>query len=324
MKALTRNALIAMSVLLGASSAVYSQNYPTKPIRMIVPATPGGAADTLSRTVAQKLSEAWGFPVVVENRGGAAGIIGAEAAARSPNDGYTLMMGSAGGITIHPSLYPKLPYDPVKDFTPVVMVANSPLILVVHPSVPAKTVMELIQLAKRKPGELNFGSAGVGSTQHLSGELLKSMANIDMKHIPYKGSAPASVDLLAGRISVMFENMLSMIPSIKEGTVRAIALTGSSRSPTMPDLPTVAESGVPGFAVVGWYGIVVPTGTDPAIVKKLNTEINRILKLPEVGVRLTSLGTEPVGGTSEEFANRIKVDTAKWRKLIKDSDIHIE
>jgi tripartite-type tricarboxylate transporter receptor subunit TctC len=291
---------------------------------MIVPATPGGAADTLSRTVAQKLSEAWGFPVVVENRGGAAGIIGAEAAARSPNDGYTLMMGSAGGITIHPSLYPKLPYDPVKDFTPVVMVANSPLILVVHPSVPAKTVMELIQLAKRKPGELNFGSAGVGSTQHLSGELLKSMANIDMKHIPYKGSAPASVDLLAGRISVMFENMLSMIPSIKEGTVRAIALTGSSRSPTMPDLPTVAESGVPGFAVVGWYGIVVPTGTDPAIVKKLNTEINRILKLPEVGVRLTSLGTEPVGGTSEEFAYRIKVDTAKWRKLIKDSDIHIE
>ena len=324
MKALTRSALIAMSVLLGASSTAYSQNYPTKAIRMIVPATPGGAADTLSRTIAQKLSEAWGWPVVVENKGGAAGIIGAEAAARSPNDGYTLMMGSAGGITIHPSLYPKLPYDPVKDFTPVVMVANSPLILVVHPSVPAKTVMELIQLAKRKPGELNFGSAGVGSTQHLSGELLKSMANIDMKHIPYKGSAPASVDLLAGRISVMFENMLSMIPSIKEGTVRAIALTGSSRSPTMPDLPTVAESGVPGFAVVGWYGIVVPTGTDPAIVKKLNMEINRILKLPEVGVRLTSLGTEPVGGTSEEFANRIKVDTAKWRKLIKDSDIHIE
>ena len=324
MKALTRSALISMSVLLGASGTAYSQNYPTKPIRMIVPATPGGAADTLSRTVAQKLSEAWGWPVVVENKGGAAGIIGAEAAAKSPNDGYTLMMGSAGGITIHPSLYPKLPYDPVKDFTPVVMVANSPLILVVHPSVPAKTVMELIQLAKRKPGELNFGSAGVGSTQHLSGELLKSMANIDMKHIPYKGSAPASVDLLAGRISVMFENMLSMIPSIKEGTVRAIALTGSSRSPTMPDLPTVAESGVPGFAVVGWYGIVVPTGTDPAIVKKLNTEINRILKLPEVGVRLTSLGTEPVGGTSEEFANRIKVDTAKWRKLIKDSDIHIE
>ena len=291
---------------------------------MIVPATPGGAADTLSRTVAQKLSEAWGWPVVVENKGGAAGIIGAEAAAKSPNDGYTLMMGSAGGITIHPSLYPKLPYDPVKDFTPVVMVANSPLILVVHPSVPAKSVMDLVQLAKQKPGEINFGSAGVGSTQQLSGELLKSMANIDMKHIPYKGSAPAYVDLMAGRISVMFENMLSMIPSIKEGTVRAIAVTGSSRSPTMPELPTVAESGVPGFSVVGWYGIVVPAGTDPAIVKKLNAEINRILKLPEVGARLSSLGAEPVGGTSEEFANRIKVDTAKWKKVIKDSDIHIE
>ena len=291
---------------------------------MIVPATPGGAADTLSRTVAQKLSEAWGWPVVVENKGGAAGIIGAEAAAKSPNDGYTLMMGSAGGITIHPSLYPKLPYDPVKDFTPVVMVANSPLILVVHPSVPAKSVMDLVQLAKQKPGEIDFGSAGVGSTQQLSGELLKSMANIDMKHIPYKGSAPAYVDLMAGRISVMFENMLSMLPSIKEGTVRAIAVTGSSRSPTMPELPTVAESGVPGFSVVGWYGIVVPAGTDPAIVKKLNAEINRILKLPEVGARLSSLGAEPVGGTSEEFANRIKVDTAKWKKVIKDSDIHIE
>jgi tripartite-type tricarboxylate transporter receptor subunit TctC len=324
MKTLTRSAFMAMCLLLGASSTAYCQNYPAKAIRMIVPATPGGAADTLSRTVAQKLSEAWGWPVVVENKGGAAGIIGAEAAARSPNDGYTLMMGSAGGITIHPSLYPKLPYDPVKDFTPVVMVANSPLILVVHPSVPARSVMELVQLAKQKPGEINFGSAGVGSTQQLSGELLKSMANIDMKHIPYKGSAPAYVDLMAGRISVMFENMLSMMPSIKEGTVRAIAVTGSSRSPTMPELPTVAESGVPGFSVVGWYGIVVPAGTDPAIVKKLNTEINRILKLPDVGARLSSLGAEPVGGTAEEFANRIKVDTAKWKKVIKDSDIHVE
>jgi tripartite-type tricarboxylate transporter receptor subunit TctC len=324
MKTLTRSAFMAMSLLLGASGTAYSQNYPAKAIRMVVPATPGGAADTLSRTVAQKLSEAWGWPVVVENKGGAAGIIGAEAAARSPNDGYTLMMGSAGGITIHPSLYPKLPYDPVKDFVPVVMVANSPLILVVHPSLPAKSVMELIQLAKQKPGEINFGSAGVGSTQQLSGELLKSMANIDMKHIPYKGSAPAYVDLMAGRISVMFENMLSMIPSVKEGTVRAIAVTGSNRSPTMPELPTVAESGVPGFSVVGWYGIVVPAGTDPAIVKKLNAEINRILKLPEVGARLSSLGAEPVGGTSEEFANRIRVDTAKWKKVIKDSDIHIE
>jgi tripartite-type tricarboxylate transporter receptor subunit TctC len=324
MKALTRNALIAMSVLLGASSSAYSQNYPTKQIRMIVPTAPGGAADTLSRTVAQKLSEAWGQPVVVENRAGAAGIIGAEAAARSPNDGYTLMMGFAGFISINPSLYPKLPYDSVKDFTPIILVANSPLILVAHPSVPAKSVAELIQLAKQKPGELNFASSGTGSTQHLSGELFKSMANIDMKHIPYKGSAPAYTDLMSGRISIMFENMLSMIPNIKAGAVRPIAVSGSSRSPAMPEVPTVAESGVPDFSAVGWYGIFAPAGTDPAIVKKLNVEINRILKLPEVSDRLSSLGAEPVGGTSEEFANRIKIEIAKWRKVIKDSGTRID
>jgi tripartite-type tricarboxylate transporter receptor subunit TctC len=316
--------LIAVAALeLGFNAGAYSQAYPSKPIRIIVPASPGGAADILSRTVAQKLSDAWGQQVLVDNRTGAAGIIGAEAAAKAPNDGYTIMMGFAGVIAVNPSLYKTLPYDSVKDFAPVTLVALSPLMLVVHPAVPAHSVNELIALAKAKPGQLNFASTGSGSTQHLSAELFKSMADINMTHIPYKGSSLAYPDLLAGNVSLMFENMLSMLPNAKSGKVRALAVTGTKRSAAMPEVPTVAES-LPGFSAVGWYGVLAPAGTDAAIVNKLSAEINRILKLPEVSERLSSLGAEPAGSTPEEFAAHIRTEIAKWGKVVRDSGARIE
>jgi tripartite-type tricarboxylate transporter receptor subunit TctC len=297
--------------------------FPSKPIRIIVPASPGGAADILARTIAQKLSDSWGQQVLVDNRTGAAGIIGAEAAARAPNDGYTIMMGFAGVIAVNPSLYKILPYDSVKDFAPVALVAMSPLMLVVHPAVPAYSVNELIALAKAKPGLLNFASTGSGSTQHLSAELFKSMADISMTHIPYKGSSLAYPDLLAGNVSLMFENMLSMLPNAKSGKVRALAVTSAKRSAAMPEVPTVAES-VPGYSAVGWYGVLAPAGTDATIVNKLSAEINRILKLPEVSERLSSLGAEPTGSTPDEFATHIRIEIAKWGKVVRDSGARIE
>jgi len=318
-----RQFLIAAGALLAAPLARAQGVFPSRPIRIIVPASPGGAADILSRTIAQKLADAWGQPVLVDNRAGAAGIIGAEAAAKAPNDGYTIMMGFAGVIAVNPSLYKTLPYDSVKDYAPVALVALSPLMLVVHPAVPANSVNELIALAKAKPGQLNFASTGSGSTQHLSAELFKSMAGINMTHIPYKGSSLAYPDLLAGNVSLMFENMLSMLPNAKSGKVRALAVTGTKRSAAMPEVPTVAES-VPGFSAVGWYGVLAPAGTDAAIVNKLSAEINRILKLPEVSERLSSLGAEPTGSTPEEFAAHIRTEIAKWGKVVRDSGARIE
>src|ERR1019366_3625726 len=318
-----RQFLIAAGALLAAPLARAQGAFPSRPIRIIVPASPGGAADILSRTIAQKLADAWGQPVLVDNRTGAAGIIGAEAAAKAPNDGYTIMMGFAGVIAVNPSLYKTLPYDSVKDYAPVALVALSPLMLVVHPAVPAYSVNELIALAKAKPGQLNFASTGSGSTQHLSAELFKTMTGIDMTHIPYKGSSLAYPDLLAGNVSLMFENMLSMLPNAKSGKVRALAVTGTKRSAAMPELPTVAES-VPGFSAVGWYGVLAPAGTDAAIVNKLSAEINRILKLPEVSERLSSLGAEPSGSTPEEFAAHIRTEIAKWGKVVRDSGARIE
>jgi len=308
---------------LGFSSAACPQAYPSRTIRIIVPASPGGAADILSRTIAQKLSDAWGQQVLVDNRTGAAGIIGADAAAKAPNDGYTIMMGFAGVIAVNPSLYKTLPYDSVKDYAPVTLVAYSPLMLVVHPAVPANSVNELIALAKAKPGQLNFASTGSGSTQHLSAELFKSMAGISMTHIPYKGSSLAYPDLLAGNVSLMFENMLSMLPNAKSGKVRALAVTGAKRSAAMPELPTVGES-VPGYSAVGWYGVLAPAGTDASIVNKLSAEINRILKLPEVSERLSSLGAEPAGTTPEEFAAHIRTEIAKWGAVVRDSGARID
>jgi tripartite-type tricarboxylate transporter receptor subunit TctC len=323
-KAIVRSLALPALILLALAGTAYSQDYPAKPIRIIVPASPGGAADILSRTIAQKLADAWGQQVIVDNRTGASGIIGAELAAKSPADGYTLMMGFAGNMAVNPSLFAKLPYDSVKDFAPVSLVALSPLMLVANPAVPARSVSEFIALAKARPGQLNFASTGNGSTQHLSAELFKSMAGIDITHIPYKGSSLAYPDLISGQVSLMFDNMLSLLPYARSGKVRALAVTGDRRSPAMPELPTIAEAGVPGYAAVGWYGVFAPAGTDARIVNKLSAEIYRILKLPEVNERLLGLGAEPAGSTPEEFAAHISAEIAKWAKVVKDSGARID
>ena len=300
-----------------------AQSYPSKPIRLIVPWTAGGATDIFARIIGQKLTEGWGQQVVVDNRPGASGIIGFEIAARAVPDGYTILL-AAQPFTVNTSLFSKLPYDVVKDFAPVTLMAYTTNILVVHPAVPAESVSELITLAKSKPGQLNFASMGSATTGHLLGEMFKIMAGVDMVHIPYKGSAPAMTDLLGGRVSLMFDTVPSAMPHVKAGKLRALAVTSAKRSPLVPDLPTVAESGLPGFESAPWYGAVVPAGTPKEIITKLYTEIVKILNMPDVKDRLSNYGYTIIGSTPEQFADFIKTDMAKWAKVIKDAGIHVD
>jgi tripartite-type tricarboxylate transporter receptor subunit TctC len=295
-----------------------ADNYPNKPIRLIVPYTPGGGYDILARLLGQKLTERWGRQVVVDNRPGANGNIGAAAAAKSPPDGYTLLMGGIGPNAINAGLY-ELSFDPVKDFAPVMLAATYQNILVVDPSLPAKSVKDLIALAKSKPGKINYASAGSGSTQHLSGELFKTMAGIDLVHIPYKGSAPGMTALLGGEVSLMFNSTPTTLPHVKTGKLRGLAVTGGKRSPEAPELPTVAEAGVPGYEVTGWYGVLAPAATPKGIVVKLNSELAKILRLPDIKERLKELGVEAGGGTPEQFGDFIKKEIAKWAKVVKES-----
>lgn len=315
--------LVAVALAFGADAA-FPQDYPNRPIRLIVPAAPAGAADTLSRLLGQKLGESWGTQVVVDNRVGAAGIVGMEAIAKAPNDGYTIGMGFAGALAVNPSLYAKLPYDALRDYTPVSLVAHSPLLLVVNPSVPANSVAELIALAKLKPGQLNYASNGSGSTQHLTVELLKSMTGINITHVPYKGSGQSNSDLVSGQVQMMMDNMVSLLPLAKSGRVRALAVSTDRRSQAMPELPTLSEAGVPAYAAAGWYGVIAPAGTDPRIVAKLSAEVGRILRLKDVRERLLILGSEPVGSTPEEFGTYIRAETVKWGKIVKDSGARAE
>jgi tripartite-type tricarboxylate transporter receptor subunit TctC len=315
--------LVAVALAFGADAA-FPQDYPNRPIRLIVPAAPAGAADTLSRLLGQKLGESWGTQVIVDNRVGAAGIVGMEAIAKAPNDGYTIGMGFAGTLAVNPSLYAKLPYDALRDYTPVALVAHSPLLLVVNPSVPANSVSELIALAKSKPGQLNYASNGSGSTQHLTVELLKSMTGINITHVPYKGSGQSNSDLVSGQVQMMMDNMVSLLPLARSGRVRALAVSTDRRSQAMPELPTLSEAGVPGYAAAGWYGVIAPAGTDPRIVAKLSAEIGRILRLKDVRERLLVLGSEPVGSTPEEFGAYIRAETVKWGKIVKDSGARAE
>jgi tripartite-type tricarboxylate transporter receptor subunit TctC len=306
------------------SHAAFAQAYPNRPIRMIVPFPPGGTADILGRAIGQKLAENVGQQVIVENRAGANGNIGAQIVAKSPPDGYTLLMSPQSTLTNNPSLYSGLPFDTLKDFAPITLVAETPHFIVVHPSVPAKTVSDLIALAKAKPGYLTFASAGSGSSLHLSGELFKSMSGIDIVHIPYKGAAPAVTDLLGGQVSMMFDTGPSALPHVRSGKTRALAVTTAKRSRLMPDLPTVVESGLPGYDVTTWFGLVAPSGTPREIVTKLNTEVVRILQTPEVKERLETQAADPVGNTPEEFAAIIKADIAKWGEVIKLAGVRIE
>ncbi|MEA3156749.1 MAG: hypothetical protein QOK44_4338 [Betaproteobacteria bacterium] len=302
-------------------SSAAAQTYPSKPIRFIVPFPPGGGNDTMARAFGQKMSEGFAQPVVIDNRPGAGGNIGAETAARALPDGYTVFLGGVGSHGINPNLQAKLPYDPIKDFAPISLIASAPLVIVVPPSLPIKSVSDLVQLAKARPGELNYASSGSGTIAHLSAELLNSMAKIKLEHVPYKGTGPALTDLLAGRVQVMFNSAVSILPQVRSGKLRAVAMTAAKRSAAMPDLPTVAESGVPGYEAASWYGVLAPAATPRPIVQKLNSEIVRIARTPDVRERLAADGADPVGSSPEEFAAYIKRELARWARVIEQARI---
>jgi tripartite-type tricarboxylate transporter receptor subunit TctC len=315
----------ALGMLLALTAALASaQSYPTKPIRIVVPFPPGGATDILARDVAQKLTEAWGQQVIVDNRPGAGGNIGSELVARSAPDGYTLEMGTVGTHAINASLYAKMPYDHLKDFVPVILVAGVPNVLVVNPALPVNSVAELIAYAKANPGKLNFASSGSGTSIHLSAELFKVMAGVQMTHIPYKGSAPALQDLLGGQVQLMFDNLPPSLPQIKAGKLRALAVTTATRAPALPDVPTVAEAGLPGFESSSWFGLLAPAGTPPAIVVKLNAEVAKWLATPDAKERLAKQGANAVGGSPEDFEKHIAAETVKWAKVVKDSGARVD
>jgi len=298
--------------------------YPSKPIRYVVPYPPGGPLDIVARVLGQKLSERWGQPVIVDNRAGAGGNIGVDRVAKAPADGYSIVMGAVATHAINVHLYSKLPFDPVKDFAPVVLITQVPNILVVNPQVPAKSVKELIAAARARPGGLNFGSGSTGSAGHLAGELFKTMAGVELVHVPYKGAAPAVADLLAGQVQLMFDNLASALPNVKAGRLRALAVTTLRRSPQVPELPTIAESGLPGFDVSTWFGVFAPAGTPRPVVAKLNRELTAILGLPEVRDRLATLGAEPAPNTPEEFAAFVRAELAKYGKVVKASGAKVD
>jgi tripartite-type tricarboxylate transporter receptor subunit TctC len=307
-----------------AQRVALAQTYPNKAIRLVVPFPPGGPADILSRAIGEKLSNGWGQQVVVDNRAGAGGGIGSDIVAKATPDGYTLLMGFVGTHAINPSLYRNLSYDNVKSFEPVSRVATATIILVLHPSVPAKSVSELISLAKSKPGELTFGSPGNGTPQHLGGELFNTMAGVKMNHIPYKGAVPAIIDLVGGRVSLIFSSAPPALPHVKTGKLRALAVTSAKRSSVSPELPTIAESGLPGYEVINWYGVLVPAGTQKAIVAKLNAEIVKIMGMGDVTDRLSVVGIEPFPSTPAQFSSFIKEETNKWAKVVKFSGARLD
>lgn len=313
-----------LAIAATTAPALAQQSYPNKPIRMVCPFPPGGTTDLVARTVAQKLSEAWGQQVVVDNRSGAGGLIGTEMVAKAAPDGYTILLGSITTHAVNPALYKKLNFDPLKDFYPVSLIVSSPQLLAVHPSVPVKSVKELIALAKEKPGRLNYGSAGTGTSPHLTFELFKSTAGIDIVHIPYKGTGPAITDLVGGQVQMMITGVVALMPHVKSGKLRGIAVTSSRRTTALPDIPTVSESGVPNFDVSSWFGVFLPAGTPKPIVARLNGEIRKILELAEVRKRLIDQGADPASDTPEQFAAYVKSEMARWGKVVRDTGIRAD
>jgi tripartite-type tricarboxylate transporter receptor subunit TctC len=298
----------------------FAQNYPSKAIRFIVGFAPGGPNDIVARIVSQKLTESFGVPVTVDNRPGADSMIGTQMAARSAPDGYTISMISAS-TTIHPSVYTNVPYDVAKDFSHVTLLASTAFLVVVNPSVPVKSIKELIALAKKRPGQLNFATSGSGGSLHLAGELFKSLAHVDMNHIPYKGGAPAANDVIGGQVELMFSPIPVAMPHVKSGRLRALAVTSSKRWPTLPDLPTVAEAGVPGYDVSGWYGIVAPARTPTAIVMRLNQEIVKMLALSDVRQQFASFDLEPIGSSPEQMTSHVNAELVKWANVVRDAKL---
>jgi tripartite-type tricarboxylate transporter receptor subunit TctC len=320
MNAMPRVALLLASLAAGAGLA---QDYPDKPIRIVVPFAPGGSTDVLARLVGQKLGERWGQPVLVENRPGAGGNIGAEQIAKSAPDGYSLLLGGVPHA-ISASLYSKLPYDLARDLTPVAEIASFPSAIVLHPSLPAHSVKELIALARARPGQLSFGSAGVGSPNHLALELFDTMAGVRMTHVPYKGSGQLIGDLLAGQVQLASMGTPVALPHVQSGKLRAIAVTGAARSSLLPEVPTVSEAGLPGFEVTSWYGVFGPAGLPAHIVAKLNSEIGRAVTTPGVKERLAALGAEPSLKSPDEFGRYVRQEIARWAKVVKDSGAKAE
>ncbi len=312
---------LCCAIVVGTAMA---QPYPAKPIRLIIPYPPGGGSDTIGRPLAQKMSEGLGQQIVVENRGGANGNIGMEAAARSTPDGYTLIFALSAQLAINPGLYKKIPYDPIKDFSPITLLGSGGYILVAHPSLPVKSVKELIALAKAHPGQIAYSSSGNGSGGHLASELLNHMAGIKTLHVPYKGGGPALVDLLAGQVQLLFATQLASWQHIQAGRIRALATSTAKRPPSLPDLPTVAESGVPGFDAGVWYAVLAPAGTPREIITRLNGEAVRVLAQPDYRKLLVNNTIEPIGSPPEALSSYIKSELVKWGKVIKDAGMHVD
>jgi tripartite-type tricarboxylate transporter receptor subunit TctC len=317
--------LCVLCVLCGSTfSTAQGQTYPSKPIRLVVGFPAGGPTDIVSRTIAPKMTEALGQTVIVDNRGGAGGVIATEQVAKSPADGYTLLMGTIGGIAVAMSLNPNRGYDTLRDFAPVTQAVTVTNILVVHPSVPAKNVKELLAIARSKPGRLNYASSGNGTVTHLAGELFKLLGKVDITHVPFKGGAPALTALISGEVDLSYENSLVVTPHVRAGKVKALAVTGLKRSQLLPELPTIAESGLPGYNASGWYGLFVPAQTPRAIVTRLNQEAVKALRMPDVVKTLSSQGAEPIGNSPEEFSAFVKSEIDKWAKLVKVAKLKID
>ena len=312
--------LAAAAIFFGASAYAF----PDKPVRFVVGFTPGGPSDILARAVGQKLAERWKQQVVVENRPGAGGNIAAAEVAKAAPDGHTWLLGNNSILATNAALYRSLPYDPVRDFAPVALLAVQPNILVVHPNLPVRSVGELVKYLKANPGSLNYGSSGAGAAAHLAAELFKTMAGVEMVHVPYKGAQPALTDLIAGQVQLMFATSASVLPYVKAGRLRALAVTTAQRSPSVPDLPTVAEAGLAGFEATTWHGVVVPAATPPLLIERMNVDLNAVLRENELRDRLSSLGAEVVVGTPREFADYIAQEIPKWTKVVRDSGARAE
>jgi tripartite-type tricarboxylate transporter receptor subunit TctC len=323
----TQRCAIAQTLVMSACILVHSasgQSYPSKPVRLVAPFAPGSTIDIIGRIVAPKLTEALGQPVLVDNRPGAGGMVGMDAVAKAPPDGHTLVIGALGPLAMNPALYPKTPFDPVRDFAAVSLLATGPVAIAVHPSVPARNVKELVELAKREPGKLNFGSPGVGTSPHLTGELLKMLTGTDIVHVSYKGNAEALTDLVSGRVSIVFTGVPPVVPLVKAGRVRLLATTGRQRTAQLPHVPTIVEAGLPGAQVLIWYGVVAPIATPKELVARLNREIVKIMQAPDIRERFSQQGIEPETSTPEQFAQLIREEYARWTKVIRTTGIKLE
>jgi tripartite-type tricarboxylate transporter receptor subunit TctC len=316
-------ALAAGALLISASASAQTPQFPTKPVRIIVAFPPGGGVDIVARLMGPKLSEIWGQQAIVENRAGASGVIGTEVAARAAPDGHTWLIGTMGNLAVNQYLYPKMPVDPQRDLAPVTQIVAVHFVMVAHPSLPARTVKDVIALARARPGQINYSSSGPGGAPHLGGELLKSMTGIDITHIPYKGSGPSFVDLLGGQVSLTFDSLLQALPYIKAGRLNAIAVMGPKRSPLLPQTPTIAET-IPGFALTNWFGLVVPAATPREVIARVYSDVAKVLAQTEIRDKIRGMGADVVGSPPDQFAAFMRAETAKWAKIVKEANIRAE